>query len=101
MYLSADPVKLEWTELARCLLTLKSIVTNDECLDDILEGLLIHTQSLLKRFQQVPPTTELPLDLDPHKCLSGLLHMIISVSILHVIAYHCMSHEPIYLLKFK
>jgi hypothetical protein len=69
---------MEWSELARCLLTLKSISSNDECLDDVLQGLVMHTQSLLKRFQQVPPATDIPLD--PHKCLSGLLHTLISVS---------------------
>jgi hypothetical protein len=73
-----DPVKMEWSELARCLLTLKSIATNDECLDDVLAGLVSHNQSLLKRFQQVPPSTDIPLD--PHKCLSGLLHTLILVS---------------------
>lgn len=72
-----DPVKMEWSELARCLLTLKSIASNDECLDELLEGLNLHCQSILKRFQQVPPTTDVPLD--PHKCLSGLLHMLVTV----------------------
>lgn len=68
---------MEWSELARCLLTLKSIATNDECLDELLEGLHFHCQSVLRRFQQVPPATDVPLD--PHKCLSGLLHTLVTV----------------------
>lgn len=72
-----DPIKMEWSELARCLLTLKSIASNDECLDELLDGLNVHCQSVLKRFQQVPPTTDIPLD--PHKCLSGLIHSLTTV----------------------
>ncbi|CAG7724464.1 unnamed protein product [Allacma fusca] len=85
---AVDTGRLEWSELARCLLTLKSVASNDECLDEVLQGLVLHRQPLLRRFQQVPPATDVPND--PHTCLSGLLHTLISV----VVKSHGNREEP-------